>query len=329
MKKNTLIYIPFILILLLFPLFSSSQGINQRSIEVNNKDNANYVDVRGVPIKIIPPPGFIKSDSFFGFTHKLSGSSIVITDLKADVNRSFLSFSKRELFKTGVLVSSETMYKINGFDAMLVEGQQNAHGNMYDRILLVIGNHKRTVLLNASFLASSSERHANEIRESLLSVIFQDDKDVNPIDRFDFSVNIEGTVLKPGDMMLNSMMFTDDGNVPSRSENPVSLMVRKTKNLLPLSEEDKITLCKRLIDLYPLEWVKTDGLEPVRMSANGLRGYEMFGIGNNKEVMRPELIYQAVVFDREYYYVITGIANAEFANNLKMFRKVARTLETE
>lgn len=315
---TVLIFIPFLLI---------SQGINQKSIVVNNKDNANYVDVPGVPIRFIPPKGFVKSDSFFGYTHKLAGSSIVISDLRADVNRSFLSFSKNELFKTGVLVSSETMYRINGFDAMLVKGQQNAHGNIYNRIILVVGNHQRTVLLNASYLSSSSESHGKQIKESLLSVIFNPNQKVNPIDRFDFSVNVEGTILKPGDMMLNSLMFTDDGHVPSRSENPVSLMVRKTKSLLPLSEDDKITLCKRLFDLYPVEWSRTDGMTPRKIKINGLVAYEMFGIGNNREALKPELIYQVVVFDKDFYYVITGISNDRFSENLRMFRKVARTLE--
>ncbi len=305
-----------------------SQGLNQRSIVITNNDNAKYVDVPGVAIKIIPPPGFVKSDSFFGFTHPLASSSIVITDINAPVNQSFISFSKKELFKTGLIVDSETMYRINGYEAMLVKGKQSAHGHIYRRILLVIGTHNKTVLLNASFFADSSEKHAKEIEESLLSVIFDAREKVNPADRFDFSLNVEGSILKQGNMMLTSMIYTDDGNVPSLSENPTSMMLRRTKNLRPLNDEERRTLALRLFELYPVEWIKTDGMEPRRITISGMRGYEMHAIGTNKQTMKPEMIYQAVVFDTEYYYVITGVTGGDFNSNLKMFMEISKTLRT-
>lgn len=317
-----------IFIFLILSNFVWSQGLNQRSIVINNNDNANYVNVKGVPIKILPSPGFVISTSFFGFTHPVAGSSIVITDLAADVSKSFLSFSSKELLKTGVVADSETMYKINGFEAMLVRGKQSAHGHIYNRLLLIVGNRNRTILLNASFYATSSEKHAKEVEDMLLSVIFTANEQVDPLERFDFSINVEGTILKPGNMMLTSMVYTDDGNVPSRSENPISIMIRKTKNLIPLSEQDQITLCEKLMELYPIEWLRKEGLKPKKLFVNGLQAYEMFGIGTNKQAFKNEMIYQLVVFDKEYYYVITGITGDKFNENLRMFRRVARTLKT-
>jgi hypothetical protein len=40
--------------LLLLSLNLISQGINQKAIEINNNDNANYIAVPGTKIKIIP-----------------------------------------------------------------------------------------------------------------------------------------------------------------------------------------------------------------------------------------------------------------------------------
>lgn len=317
-----------IILLFLLPVsITFSQGLNQKSIVITNNDNAKYVDVPGVAIKIIPPSGFVMSDSFFGFTHPLANSSIVITDFNAPVNKSFISFGKKELLKTGIIVDSEIMYRINGYEAMLVKGKQSAHGHIYKRLLLVIGTQTKTVLLNASFFSDSAEKHAKEIEESLLSVIFNPNEKVNPADRFEFSLNVDGTGLKQGNMMLTSMVYTDDGNVPSLSDNPTSMMVRRTKNLLPLSEEDRRTLAQKLFELYPIEWQKKDGLEPRKIKINGLSGYEMHAIGTNKQALKPEMIYQAVVFDTEYYYVITGITGGDFNKNLKMFKTVAKTLQ--
>ena len=256
--KNILIVL--LLVLLTSPMFS--QSYNSKAIELNNNLDANYQLVIGTKLQMSPPKGFTKSTSYNGFLHKIAGTSIVITELPGDVNRNFLGFDKKSLFKSGVIVDKTTFYKINGFDAMLIEGKQSAYNKVYTRIMLVIGDVYRSYLVSASVFSTASDNHKQEVKDALLGVIYDADLKSNMLDRFDFSVDVSGTVLKKGNLMLSSMTFTDDGFVPSNTDDKTSFMIREQAAINLLSDTEKKTLSIKLFDLYPLEWVNDMSREP-------------------------------------------------------------------
>lgn len=312
-------------VLLTSPIFS--QSYNSKAIEINNNLDANYQIVSGTKIQMSLPKGFVKSTSYNGFTHKIAGTSIVITELPGDVNRNFLGFDKKSLFKSGVILDKTSFYKINGFDAMLIEGKQSAYNRVYTRIMLVVGDIYRSYLISASVLSTASDKHKQEVKAALLSVYYDADIKSDMLDRFDFSVDVSGTILKKGNLMFSSMTFTDDGFVPSNTDNKTSFMIRQKTVINPLSNDEKKTLCVQLFNLYPLEWVGDMSREPKAISVNNLSGYEIFSMGKNKELYKMELIYQMVLFNGQDYYVLVGITYGDFEENLSMFKKVAKTFK--
>ncbi len=313
------------LIFLLNPVFS--QSYNSKAIKITNNSNENYQKITGTKLKILVPNGFVKSSSYNGYSHKIAGSSIVVTEIRGDVHRNFVGFDKKQLFKTGVIVSKTTFYQINGYDAMLVEGKQSAYGKVYNRVMLVIGDYNVTYLLSGSVLATSPEKHLKEVKDALLGVIFSSEIKADILDRFDFSVNVSGTILKKGSLMLNSMTYTDDGNVPSKTDNKTSFLIRKQTSANDISLADKKTLAIKLFELYPIEWAKDMSREPKEINIAGLNGYEIYSMGVNKELYKNELIYQVLLFNGRNYYVITGITYGDFENNLLLFKKVAKTFK--
>lgn len=322
MKKHIALYI-----IILLPLLSFSQSINSKAIQITNNLDANYVDVTGTKVKIIPPNGFVKSDSYLGYSHKIAGSSIVITEIPGDVNRNFIGFDKKFLFKSGVIVEKETFYQINGYDALLIKGQQAAYGNTYIRLMLVIGDIYRTYLLSASILSTSSEKHINEVKTALLGVIYDPEKKSDITDRFDFTVDISGTILKKANLMLSSLTYTDDGNVPSNTAEKTSMTIRKSTLTKSVTEDQKKELCQKLFKMYPLEWVADMKQDPKPITIGNLSGYEIYSMGKNKDLFKMELIYQTVLFDNLDYYVITGITYGKFEENLTLFKKVTKTFK--
>ncbi len=313
----------------LLPSISFSQGINSKAITITNNLNANYSDVTGTKLTIIPPRGFVKSTTFTGFNHELAGSSIVVTEIPGDVNRNFIGFDKKYLLKSGVVTEKETFYRINGFDAMLIEGKQVAYGKTYFRQMLIIGDIYRTYLISASMLTTSSEKHLGEVKASLLSVIYNPNQKSDITDRFDFSVNVSGTILKKANLMLSSLTYTDDGNVPSKTTEKTAMTIRKSTLKNAVSEEDKKKLSLQLFELYPLDWVKDIKREPKVIKIGNLSGYEIYSMGKNKELYKQEMIYQTILFNNLDYYVITGITYGKFEENLSLFRKVAKTFNPE
>jgi hypothetical protein len=323
--KKTVIFI----VLTLFCSILFAQSYNSKAIEITNNHSANYKTVIGTKIEIVPPDGFVKSVGYNGFMHQLAGSSIVITEIAGDVNRNFLGFDEKQLFKTGVLVDKTTYYNINGYDALLIEGKQSAYGNVYNRVMLVTGDIYRTYLLSASVLSTSSSKHFNEVKESLLSVIYMPNKESDVLDRFDFSIDVSSTTWKKGNLMLSSMIYTDDGYVPSLTDNKTSFMVRKQTPSKPITDTDKKTLCVKLFDTYPIKWTDDMSREPKPIVIGNFDGYEIYSMGTNKEMYKAELIYQVVLFSSSNYYVITGITYGDFEANLTLFKQVTLTFKPE
>lgn len=308
-------------------ILASVTIFSQRAIEITNNHNANYKQVVGTKVKIVPPQGFVASTSYLGFTHQIAGSSIVITEIAGDVNMNMIGFDSKQLFKTGVIVETETYYLIDDFNALLITGKQSAYGKVYKRIMLVIGDVNRTYLLSASILSNTSEKHVKEVTDALLSIIYSPKQESDIMDRFDFSVNTSGTILKKGNLMLSSMTFTDDGSVPSATKEKTSFIVRKSTVSKPLTAEEKKTLGIKLFNLYPLEWEKDMSREPKDITIGKLKGYEIYCMGVNKELYKNELIYQVIIFNNNDYYVITGITYGKFEESLSLFKQVAKTFK--
>lgn len=314
-------------LIILLPFLSFSQSYNSKSVKITNNLSANYVEITGTKIKIVPPKGFIRATSYTGFTHEIAGTSIVVTEIPGEVNRNFIGFDKKYLFKSGVIVEDQTYYQINGFDALLVTGKQAAYGKTYYRLMLVIGDIYRTYLLSASIITTSSDKHVAEVKDALLSVIYDPEKKSDITDRFNFTVDVSGTILKKGNLMLSSLTYTDDGKVPSQTVEKTSMTIRKSTMTKALSADDQKKLALQLFNLYPLEWVKDIKREPKAIKIGNLSGYEIYSMGKNKELYKHELIYQSILYNGLDYYVITGITYGKFEENLELFKKVAKTFK--
>ncbi len=317
----------FNILIILSISYSFSQHVNQRAIEINNNYDAAYINIPGTKVSLIPAKGFKISNRFSGLEDELSGSSIMITEIPGDVHKIMLGFDKKYLFKAGIIVESQVYYKINSYDALFIIGKQSAYERIYEKYMLIIGDIQTSYLLSASVLSTAPDNHKKEVKASLLSVIYNPESTAKPSDRFDFSIDVSGTLLKKGNLMLSSLTYTDDGNVPSKTENKTSVTVRKSKLIKELTESEKQELTKKIFELYPKE-ITGDINICKEIKGNYLSGYEMYAIGTNKDTEKPELIYLAVFFNGKEYYVFTGLTYGNFEKNLEMFRKVAKTLNT-
>lgn len=314
-------------VFLILSIFILAQKVNQKAIEINNNFDAAYIEIPGTKINLIPARGFEISKRFTGLEHIVAGSTIMITEIPGDVHKNMVGLDKKYLFKAGVIVETQNYYKINGFDALFITGKQGAYGKNYERYMLMIGDIKTTYLLSASVLNTASEKHKKEVEASLLSVIFNPQKNTEPSDRFDFSIDVSETILKKANMMISSLTYTDDGNTPSQTKDKTSVTIRKSSLTKELTEIEKQELLKKLFEMYPKEITSSSKNIVKEIKGQYLSGYEIFGLGINKENGKPEMIYQAIFFKEKDYYVFTGLTFGNFDDNLEMFRKVAKTIK--
>jgi len=312
-------------IFIIISLSCFSQGINNQAITVKNELTSDYSEVTGTQISLLLPSGFVASDRFVRFEHKIAGTSIVITEVPGEVRKNFLAFGRVNLIQRGLLIEKEELYLINGFDALLQYGQQSAYGKMYRRWLLVIGDNQKTFLLNASAPAETSMDHAEAIKKCLLSVVYQPAKKASSSERYDFTLDFKESGLKQVSILINSMIYTDDGILPPKTEAKVVMMASRTKPAVPI--KDKKVFASSLLDMLPVKWPNNEKPEPITIELEGLSGYEVYGLAVNKDNNRPQLVYELVLYNGDYYYLVSGLAFKYFEDNLDLFKSVARTFK--
>lgn len=295
----------------------------QKAIKIYNKYDADYVGIPGTQLSIAPPADFELSERFKGFEHKLSGASIMVVKVPGDIHQSMMAFPKNQDPRKGMVVSKEEMYKINGYEALLQTGAQMAHGKSYYRARLIIGDLQTTYLLNASYYVSSGKEFGEKIVKALLSVIYSPGDATNTSEAFPFTIDISGTGLQSTDVLLNSLIFTDDGNVPSKTDAKSSLMV--THSRLIQAPKDQEAYVLKALQSYPVTFSSKQELQPKSVKINGLKGYEVYGIGQNEKLKKAEMIYLVFLFDGKNVYRITGTCFKYFEENLKSYQKAAKT----
>ncbi|MBO7133693.1 MAG: hypothetical protein J6W06_06025 [Bacteroidales bacterium] len=303
-----------------------SQGINSKAIEITNVDSDEYTHIETTKLKMVLPAGFVRKNATT-YENLLAQSYISVQQLDGDVNRNFYTFDKKSMFKAGIVVSKETFFKINGIDAMMIDGDQYIDEKEFAVSILIIGNCTLSYLIMGTTPKPIQNNMNILITNSLLSTIFNPKMEAGAISKiYSYTIDTTGTGLVECMPMGNSRTFTDDGNVPSKTGDMTSLTIREMSSAIQFTEAQKKDICLHRIKLYPLTWDENSKLEPQKYSTGKLSGYEIYASGVSK-FMKTEFIYQLVLFDKDRYFVITGISYGDEKKCLDAFRKLANSIE--
>lgn len=317
----------FVVILLTFAsVIAVCQGINSKAIEITNVDSDDYTTIETTKLRLKLPKTFTRRNATT-YENMLAESYISVQPLDGNVNRNFYTFDKKSMFQAGIVVMKETFFKINGFEAMMIDGDQFINDKEFAVSILIIGNCTEAFLIMGSTPKPIQNNMNIEITNSLLSVIFDPKMETAPIaNAFSYNVDLEETGLIECAPMGNTRTFTDDGNMPSKTNDMTSLTIHETHSGIQFTEAQKKDICSHRIGLYPITWDEKCDLTPQKYSTGKLSGYEIHASGVSK-FLKTEFIYQLVLFDKDRYFVITGITYGDEAKYLEMFRKVANSIE--
>lgn len=314
------------ILLIAVSIAGMNQGINSKAIEINNSDSDKYTTIETTKIKIILPDGFTRKNATT-YEHTLAESYISVQPLDGDVNRNFYTFDKKTMFQAGIVVMKETFFKINGFEAMMIDGDQYINEKEFAVSILLIGNCTQTYLIMGSTPKPIRNNLNIEITTSLLSVIFDPNMETTQTSSaFSYKVNLEGTGLIECTPMGTTRTFSDDGNLPSKTDEMTTLTIHEVRSAHQLNETQKKEISSHMISLYPLVWDKNSDLTPKKYSTGKLSGYEIHASGVNK-LMKTEFIYQLVLFANGRYYLLTGISYGNENKWLEAFRKLANSID--
>ncbi len=283
---------------------------------------AEHKAVAGTKISLIPPADFTKGHNFLGFQHTESGSSLMILDIPGPFGEVSKGLTKENLLSKGVVVQTIDPLTINHLPALFVTGTQVAHGNTFTKYILVLGTEKETIIVNGVFPEHLTTA-ATSIKQAMLSVYYEPEKQTDPFAALDFTIDAAGTKLKFAKNVSNSLLFTVDGNVPTQSDDKTNLIVAKSFSEVTPGDKKQFSLNR--IKQFP---TTVEHLDFVReITIDGLSGYETYAIGKNKNTGQPEHIYQVILFDDKVYYILVSMTNDTTKGSLDDARKAVNTFK--
>ncbi len=302
----------FLALLFLSSVFGQSK--------IDNKLSGEHISVSGTKISLIPPKGFIKAPNFLGFQQNESGSSIMILDIPGPFSETSKGLTKEALLSKGIEAKEIQNITLNNLSAIMVTGEQNAYGNVYIKYVLAFGTDKETILINGA-CPKNLEEIASLVKTSILSAYYDVNKKINPFETVDFELDISGSKLKFAKSVSNSLIFTTDGEIPSKSQDNITLIA--TKSFTEVDATDKKLFALNRLKQMPDEIEKVEST--LEITIDGISGYETIANVKSKGTGKSEKIYMVILFSDKLYYLFVGTTNDKSEDNINELRRVVKT----
>ena len=283
---------------------------------------AKHINIHGTKISLIPPDGFIKATNFLGLEQNQSGSTIMVLDIPGPFSEISKGLTKEGFLSQGVEVKSIEHLTLNNLPAIFVTGEQNAHRNIYIKYVLCFGTENETIIINGA-TPNNQKEIANAVKTSILTSFYEADKKINPFEVVDYSIDLTKSKLQFAKSASNSLIFTTDGIIPTKSTDKTTLIIAKSFSKTEI--EDRKLFCLNRLKQLPVEITKIE--TTTEMSLDGISGYEIIALGKDTKTNLDEKMCQVVLFTDNLYYIFYGSTNEDFDNNIKEIKNVIRTFK--
>ncbi len=290
---------------------------------VTNTITAEHISVEGTKISLIPPPDFINAANFAGFQQNSSGSSIMIVEVPAPFPEIGRAFTKEGLQTQGMTLLEKEEFIINTNTALLIKGEQEAYGNTYSKYTLAFGSENESILINGTFLKANENDLAAAVKKTLLSVVYDAEKIINPFDTVDFKITTEATDLVFVKNVGPSLLFNREGTIPSTASDKAIFIASKSFSELEIS--DRKSYAENRIKQNPITIDSILSTTPITI--DDLEGFEIIARGKTKTKQIDTKIYQVILFSDTLYYILLGSSEAEYEKNMAAFKTIARTFK--
>lgn len=290
--------------------------------KIENKLTNEHLNVSGTKVSLIPPKGFIKASNFLGLQQIESGSSIMILDVPGPFTETSKGLTKEGFLSKGIETKEIQNITLNNLPAILVTGEQNAYGNAYIKYVLAFGTEKETILINGA-CPKNLEQIGALIKTSILSAFYDADKKINPFETVDFELDVSGSTLRFAKNMSNSLIFTIDGEFPTKSIDKITLIA--TKSFTEIDIKDKKLFALNRLKQMPIDLEKVE--TTLEITIDGVSGYEVMASAKDKKTGDPEKIYQVILFSDKLYYLLVGSTNDRTQKGINELKQVVKTFK--
>ena len=157
----------------------------KETFSITNYFTERYRDFTMMKISIVPPDGFAKDNDEVGFLNRKNAAAIRAEEIRQGVSASSADFFKRfdsteHKDSLGMKLLDAYNFKINGFEAHLVNLSGIVDGDDYIQWWMFIGDNSDTYVLKSFIPAKKKKALEQQVRSALLSVFYEPDKRLIP-----------------------------------------------------------------------------------------------------------------------------------------------------
>lgn len=312
------------LILILFVILLDYSCSHQKKESYNNTLNENYIDIPGTSLSIIPPAGFEFMEQAPQFVEKNGNGQIGLFEMTESYFNIATMYTEEyyENIPESEIININDIY-INGYNGRELLIKETGNQNKY---ILLFGNNDFCVAIGGSYYIDFEKKLADEIKKSVLSVVFNPNKKLNPTEVLPYKISTSGTKLELAGATQNFSFYTVGGEDPVSGLDRTELDVGG-RRLDDTNQWTEDVIYKNIQDVmnyegkFGLEIGKTK-----KVNIDEMNGYETVGyVLIDSDTIK--IIYYLFLIDQNDIYGITGRSNMEFDKNLELFRNISATFK--
>jgi hypothetical protein len=301
-----------------------SNGQPKNDSKIQNSLTPEHVNIKGTKISVIPPNGWTVASNFNGFQQTGSSSSLMVVEIPGPFEEVSKGLTEEGLKTQGVILDKKRTVTVNGYSGLYVVAKQFAYETMFGKYILVFGNDQTTFIINGMFPRDFEKELGSAVEKSMLSVVYEPNKEINPLKSVNFEIDVSNSKFKFAQMMSNTLLYTADGNVPTKSDDKTTLMVGTSLGKIKMEDEKQYAI-NRMKQYPSIKNIESKQINSITI--DDISGYEIIANGIDSKTGEPEMIYQIMLFSDNAYYLIVGVANTEFEENIELFKKIGKTFK--
>ncbi len=276
------------------------------------------VKVPGTKCTMIPPAGFTAVKNFSGFQDEGTGTTIMVNELPVPYLSIIEGFTADALRSKGMTLRDQQTIDFNNGKASLFYVEQYANSMKYLKQIIIFGDEKKTIMINGIY-PKVSEFVAGIVKESLLSTLYNDTINDDPLEVAAFSVDANNTPFKHVKYMSGGLIYSIDGRIASIQ--PTLVISPSISKVTVTNRKDYAV--KRFQTIPGVGNCEADEINEIKIDS--LSGYEIIAVCKTEN---PELVYQVMLFNDEGdYYILIGLSSKDIKKQLVFFKQIAKTFK--
>ena len=317
-------------IILILVTFTSLASFSQNEKIENFKTDAHF-QIPGTKYALIAPgENYQNSKKGTGIYNVANETGISITEMPIPYTELVQMFTKDLPPTNGELLIHKKI-TMNGFNATLFKSNttEETITDGFDKIdatdktitwFLLYGNKEFSLIVASTYKYTQDKLMSDKMEQSLLSFLYLEKEEVNPLDQLSFNLDTTKTDLKFATIFMQTgVAYTLDGKFPTEVAQKKGFLIM----VMPYDVEQTEQKNSAIKKVKKASDTETEIVEVNALVINNLNAYEVIGYKNKDG--NKKLKYSTTIFDKNVHYVIIGTSDHNVEKSLKEFKHITKS----